>query len=183
MADVKQSNPKAFSELELKLKQLESMQTKVGWFESARYENGTPVAYVAQIQEKGWGPIPPRPFMKPAEIKNKEKWQKTAEFSARKIVEGSMSAKDGMTLLGEVAQGDIIAAITAVTAPPLSPITLMARKFREMGKKVTGATIGMFARKVKEGKVKASDLSNNTKPLNDTGVMIATVTNITESTQ
>lgn len=183
MADVKQSNPKAFAELEIRLKELDKFQTKVGWFESAKYEDGTSVAYVAQIQEKGWGPIPPRPFMKPAEIKNKEKWQNTAEYAAKRIVDGTMSGKDGMNLLGEVAQGDVIASITAVTAPALSPITLMARKFREMGKKVTGATIGMFARKVKEGKVKASDLSSNTKPLNDTGVMIATVTNVTESTR
>lgn len=32
---------------------IDTMETKVGWFEGSKYEDGTPVAYVAAIQELG----------------------------------------------------------------------------------------------------------------------------------
>jgi hypothetical protein len=181
MADVKQSNPNAFAELELKLKQLDGFQTKVGWFDEAKYDDGTPVAYVAAIQEKGYGPIPPRPFMRPAQIDNEQKWKETAGFAANKVLDGSYTGKDAMDLLGSVATGDIIKAISDVLSPPLSLITLMARKYRKEGKKVTGRTIGEIARRIKKGDVDISGVS--TKPLVDTGKMIATVTHLTESTR
>lgn len=181
MADVKQSNPNAFAELELRLKQLDGFQTKVGWFDSAKYDDGTPVAYVAAIQESGYGPIPPRPFMRPAQIDNEEKWKDTAAHGAKQILEGKMTGKDAMDLLGAVAEGDIIKAISEVMAPPLSLITLMARKYRKMGRKVTGRTIGEIAGRIKKGDVDISGVS--TKPLVDTGQMIATVTHLTESTR
>jgi hypothetical protein len=53
MADVKQSHPRAFEELELRLKQLDGFQTKAGWFDAAKYDDGTPVAYIAAISGKG----------------------------------------------------------------------------------------------------------------------------------
>lgn len=181
MAEIKQSNPNAFADLELKLKQLDGFQTKVGWFDSAKYEDGTPVAYVAQIQEVGWGPIPPRPFMRPAQLDNEAKWRDTAAYGANKVLDGSYTGKDAMDLLGEVAQGDIVKAISEVTSPPLSMITLLARKARQMGQKVTGKTIGQFAKQVDKGPPDVSGVS--TKPLVDTGHMIATVTHMTESTR
>lgn len=53
MAKVKRENPQVFAQIENRIKELTGSQAKVGWFESARYENGTPVAYVAAIQEYG----------------------------------------------------------------------------------------------------------------------------------
>ena len=70
---LKRGNPKAFQTLDINLKALAKIEGKVGWFESAEYPEGTPVAYVAAIQELGHGKIPPRPFMAPAMKKNKEK--------------------------------------------------------------------------------------------------------------
>ena len=181
MADVKQSHPRAFEELELRLKQLEGFQTKAGWFDAAKYDDGTPVAYIAAIQEKGHGPIPPRPFMRPAMIDNEQKWKDTAGFAAKRVLDGSYSGKDAMDLLGAMAEGDIKKAISDVLAPPLSLITLMARKYRKLGKNVTGKTIGEIAGRIKKGDVDVSGVS--TKPLVDTGKMIATVTHLTESTR
>lgn len=180
MVEIRQSNPKAFEELNLKLKALEGTETRVGWGESAKYEDGTSVAYVAAIQELGSGPIPPRPFMRPAAIKNEAAWQEVAAIGAERVIDGKMNAHDAMELLGQRAQDDVLDAIVAVNAPPLSMITLVARKMRRQGKKVTGGTIGWIAKMLKMGhKFDVSGVS--TKPLNDTGHMIATLTHVTDS--
>lgn len=185
MVEVKESNPTFFRDIDLKLKELDGYESKVGWFETAHYPDGPPVAQVAFWQNQGVPSrsIPPRPFMTNAVVKNKQKWFDLAGQLAVRILEGKTTGRDAMTILGEVAQGDIIESIADIHAPKLSIITLMARKYRELGKKVSGATIGMFARKAKSGDYKASDLSANTKPLNDTGYMVSTITNITESTR
>ncbi len=178
MVEVRQSNPKAFETLNAHLEALQGVESRVGWFESAKYENGTQVAYIAAIQELGSGPIPPRPFMRPTAIEQKEKWSNTAAVVARRVLAGKMTAMDAMDALGLQAEGDILKKIASITTPPLSPITLLARKRRMEGGTVTGKTIGRFARKVFENDV--GDLSGvSTKPLNDTGHMIATLTHVT----
>src|ERR1700761_5955410 len=53
MASLKRQNPKAFEQLSVKLKELDGLELRVGWFESPRYEDGTPVAGVAAVQEFG----------------------------------------------------------------------------------------------------------------------------------
>ncbi len=50
-------------------------QTQVGFFEKAKYPNGTSVAYVAYLNEYG-GHNPPRPFLKRTYRKNIKKWTK-----------------------------------------------------------------------------------------------------------
>ncbi|WP_238602470.1 hypothetical protein [Fimbriiglobus ruber] len=44
-------NPKAFETLAARLKELSGIETRVGWFPSATYEDGTPVALVASVQD------------------------------------------------------------------------------------------------------------------------------------
>ena len=83
-----------------------------------------------------------------------------------------------MELLTLKAEGDVSKAIAEVNAPPLSKITLGARKYRAEGKKVTGATIGEIARLIDENKLDVSGVS--TKPLNETGLMSATLTHVVE---
>ena len=56
------------------LEQLQHREIQVGFFETAVYPDGTPIAYVAAIQEFGHGAIPPRPFLRPAAADNKDKW-------------------------------------------------------------------------------------------------------------
>lgn len=53
MAKITRKNPKAFTEIVNRLKALDGTSAKAGWFETSKYENGTPVAYIAAIQEYG----------------------------------------------------------------------------------------------------------------------------------
>lgn len=180
--EIKQSNPHWSKEFDLKLKELDGYETSVGWFDTAKYEDGTPVAGVAAVQELGYGPIPPRPFMRPAEIEANG-WKDTAAFAAKKVLDGSFTGKQAMDYIGTVAEGDILEAIVDVTQPPLSEITLGLRKWKQdnPGEKVTGSIVGQVAKQLKAGTLDTSGVSD--KPLNDTGHMIATLTHLTTSTK
>lgn len=181
MAQITRSNPKAFEAIYLHLSQLAKVQGKVGWFESSKYEDGTPVAYVAAIQELGSGPIPPRPFMRTTAAKEKDKWSQTAAMAAKSVIKGDATAKQAMELITFQAEGDVSKTIASITSPALSPITieLRAMKARNPGLKITGATVGEAAAKVNSPGYQTPSVS--TKPLVDTGHMIATLTHIVES--
>lgn len=180
MAEITESNPKGLSAINLALKSLESVQGKVGWFEGAKYQDGTPVAYVAAIQEFGVPErsLPARPFMRPTIQEHETEWKDTAAALAGKMVEGVISAEDVMGLLTIKAEADVAKTIEGITAPPLSKITLGARKYRAEGKKVTGATIGEIARLIKEGKLDVSGVPD--KPLDDTHTMLENLTHVVE---
>lgn len=177
---ITESNPDALKNLRNSLASLDKLEGKAGWFESSHYEDGTPVAAVAQWNEFGVPSrsIPARPFMRPAVEENRGKWNELSEGLANSVLDGSISAEDAMETLTLVAGGDILKSIVAVTSPPLSMITLLARKYKKQGKKISGSVIGEIAGKIAAGAVDVSGVS--TKPLNDTGYMIATLTAITE---
>ena len=181
MAILTQSNPKAFEILYSRLKELVDKEGKVGWFETAKYEDGTPVAYVASIQEFGsiQQNIPPRSFMRSTAVEEQKKWAETAAAASRQIIAGKENSETAMQKITLQAQGDVSKKIASITAPPLSPITLGARKYRAEGIKVTGKTIGEIAAKLKAGTLDISGVS--TKPLEDTGFMSATLTSIVEN--
>lgn len=148
-------------QLEIALKNLEGKVGKVGWFEKSKYENGTPVAYVATIQEYGYSPrnIPPRPFMRPTIVEKQNEWRAIAESGARAVLKNTKTVADVMEGIGLKAAGDIRKKISAIFAPPLSPKTIEARLRRRADKK----TMGLL-----------------TKPLIDTGIMFGTLTNTVE---
>lgn len=187
MAEVKRSNPKAFEQLDLKLKALARIEGKVGWFSSARYENGVPVAYVMAIQELGYnggkiGVIPPRPTMRPTAIKQREKWGRTAGVVSKRVLAGQMTPVDAMGVITLQAESDVGAAIAELVAPPLSPVTieLRAMKAKNPGLVITAATVGIAARRVASpGYIAPAGIS--TKPLNDTGHAIATLSHVVET--
>lgn len=135
------------------LKDLESKQIQVGFFETAKYPDGTPIAYVAAIQEFGYGPIPPRPFMRPAELQNQNKWQAGIAMGVKAALNGAITINHALEQVGMVAAGDVRKAIKAVTAPPLAASTIRARQSRKKGKKAA-----------------------STKPLVDTAQMLQAVT-------
>lgn len=135
------------------LKDLDSKQIQVGFFETAKYPDGTPIAHVAAIQEFGYGPIPPRPFMRPAELQNKNKWQRGIAAGVKAALNGAITIENALEQVGMVAAGDVRKAIRAVTAPPLAESTIRARQSRKKTKK-----------------------SASTKPLVDTGQMLQAVT-------
>ena len=170
------SNGSALKDLAMRVEGLSGVNGKVGWFQGARYEDGTSVAYVAAIQELGHGPIPPRSFMRSTAEEKQQEWKATAKIASAQVVNGNLDGEQAMEVITARAEGDISKKIATITSPPLSPITLGARKYRQMGKKVTGATIGEIARKLEEGTLDISGVS--TKPLVDTGVMVATLTHV-----
>lgn len=168
--------------LDKALVDLNKTSAKVGWFETSRYPdaNATPVAYVAAIQELG---PHARPFMRPTADERDKEWAALMLQLSRQIVKGNMTVHEAMSAIGLQAEGDIRRTITRINAPPLSLITLMARKARLDGKKVTGATIGEFAARIAaegEAAIRAEVAGISTKPLNDTGYMLATLTHVVE---
>lgn len=181
MATIKQGNPKAFDALNARIKELADKQGKVGWFETAKYQDGKPVAYVASIQEFGSPEqnIPPRSFMRSTAIEEQTKWAETAASGAKQILAGKENSETAMQKIVLQAQGDVSKKIASIQDPPLSPITLGARKYRAEGIRVTGKTIGEIAARLKAGTLDISGVS--TKPLEDTGFMSATLTSIVEN--
>ncbi len=141
------------------LEELESKQIQVGFFETSKYPDGTPIAYVAAIQEFGYGPIPPRPFMRPAELQNQNKWQAGIAMGVKAALNGSITIDAALEQVGMVAAGDVRKAIKAVTAPPLASSTIRGRQSRKKVKKAA-----------------------STKPLVDTGLMLQAVTSAVVNT-
>lgn len=155
MVQIKRSNPNAFKQLDLRLRELQSKQGKVGWFESARYENGMPVAAIAAQNELG-NPaknIPPRPTMRPALIENQDRIRDIAASGAKQIIAGKATPAGVMETLTLFVEGEVSRNIATITEPPLSPKTLAARK--------------------RKG-------NNSAKPLVDTGLELATLTSVVE---
>ncbi|MDC9591176.1 hypothetical protein PSI23_18245 [Xenorhabdus sp. XENO-10] len=112
--------------------ELGKKRVKVGFFSQSKYPDGTPIAYVAAIQELGYpaGGIPPRPFMRPAINENQAKYRELLARAAQAAINGNLSVVDGLTQVGSVAAGDIKLAIRAVTTPPLKDSTVKARAGR-----------------------------------------------------
>lgn len=140
------------SELLKRLEGLEGRQAKVGWFESAEYPNGMKVATVAVIQEFGapGANIPARPFIRPTIADQKEKWAENIEKGARAVMRGAVTADAMLEIVGQKAAGDIRKTISEVRSPELAEST-KAQRQRD------GFT---------------------DQPLNRTGYMIATCTNV-----
>lgn len=108
---------------------LDGLEGKVGWFESARYKDGTPVAYVAAIHEHGAGHVPARPFMRPAVAQFGQSWVDLLGQGAKAALNGSVSAEAVLEAVTLKAAGDVGKAIKAVTSPPLKPMTIARKGF------------------------------------------------------
>lgn len=163
--------------------ELQRKQAKVGWFESAKYEDGTPVAYVAAINELG---PHARPFMRPTIQERTQVWKAVGKKGAKQVLDGEADAGHMFDMLGLQASGDIAKTITKITDPPLSPVTLLLRKRKKAGDKITGKTVGEAHREVnfvgpRQKLDTTLDFSGvSTKPLVDTGIMLNTLTYIVE---
>jgi hypothetical protein len=116
--------------LKAALSQLDGIEGKTGWFETAHYPGGPPVAYVATIQEFGTERIPPRPFMRPAVADDGSKWLNTLAGAAKVVLTGGMSASDAMEITVLQAASDVGKHIDAVVTPGLAPSTLANRARR-----------------------------------------------------
>ena len=140
------------------VKQSQAIQAQVGFFSSAKYEDGTQVAYVASIQEFGniQKNIPPRPFMRPAKDNNITQWKNIFTKATTNAIKNNNSIKGAFDIIALTAEGDIKKAIKSVTKPALKTATVEARlRGKKQGKKVS-LTVA--------------------KPLIDSGYMLASVT-------
>lgn len=142
-------------------RELSQAVAKVGFFGTAKYPDGTPVAYVASIHEFGYteGGIPPRSFMRTTAAEQGPNWDEAMAKGAKAIAKGKFTGVQVMDAVGQLAAGDIRKKISKIQSPPLKESTVNARKRRYKDKKTTG---------------------NLTKPLVDTAVMVNAVTNIVE---
>lgn len=141
------------------IKALDGTQGRVGWFPSAKYEGGQPVAGVAYVQEFGSPSrgIPPRSFMRSTATERRGDWAKTAEQISRNAAQGKIAPSNVVPAVCMAAEGHVRETITKLTSPPLKQATIDARKRRlANGGKGAQSTIG--------------------KPLVDTGVMLNTLT-------
>lgn len=168
-------------QLEKQLKAAHNKQLKAGWFESAKYDDGTPVAGIAAQNEFG-NPkisIPARPFLRPTVESEKTNWAKKADALLGRVVEGKTSMADALGVLGVVVTADIKTGIAAGNHAPLSPITIALRRLRNDGVPIGGKLVGAVAGAIAEGKTGSGQLGDqtfgNTDPLRETGYMIATL--------
>lgn len=135
------------------LDQVEQKEVQVGFFESSAYEDGTPVAYVAAIQEFGYpeGGIPARPFLRPTIAQQQAAWRETLQRGFRAAVNDQITVQFMLEQFGMAAAGQVKVTISKITEPPLAAATLKARQNR---KKTPGVSA---------------------KPLVDTGLLISSV--------
>lgn len=156
------SNKINFDKVRAKLQEISEdfvkKDAKVGWFEGAKYPDGTPVAYVALIQESGAPArnIPPRPFIRPTIDAQRAVWAKMLREGAQAVIKGKFTANQVLDGVGIQAAGDIRKTITQVMSPPLAPATVKARARRLSNKEITPSL---------------------SKPLIDTGLMMDSTTN------
>ena len=112
-------------------KQVESVNKaslEVGFFDTAVYPSGVPVAYVASIHEFGWGPIPARPFMRPTIANKKQEWVKYLQGGFKRVANGQMTVNAVLSQMGGAIAGQINESIIAVSTPPIKDATVAARK-------------------------------------------------------
>lgn len=163
------------------LEQLQHREIQIGFFETAVYPDGTPVAYVAAIQEFGSGPIPPRPFLRPAAADNKDKWGKLAASGIKAALREAIQLDDALEQVGFVGAGDVQNAIKAVTSPELSPVTLEIRALKKQGVKISKKVVGIAAQDYALDGLSSAAAAVSAKPLVDTGYMLQSVTSKVET--
>ena len=179
MSNVSRSG--GLSSLTVKIKDLDGYSLRAGWAGN-RYAPGTPVAGVAAVQEFGSPArgIPPRPFLRNAIRGDKSQWMKTVQKGASAVLRGNAQTEDVMTALGIQSVDSIQSAIADISSPPLSPLTLALRRYKDdFGlDSVSGAIVGKVAAAIARGETGVGQLgepAQNTDPLQDTKTMINSV--------
>ena len=123
--------------LEKLAEQMKRAKIEVGFFESAKYPDGTPVAYVAAIQEFGYpaGNIPSRPFFRNA-ISQNDDWKDLANKAMNAVIGGRMELNQALNQMGLKMAADVKDSITDGSYEALKQSTLDARQSRKRTKGV-----------------------------------------------
>lgn len=136
---------------------------RVGWFSGYRYEDGTPVAAVAQWNEFGTPnakyPIPARPFMRPMFHTQGDQMREHLRVIYRRALKENRNTMDVLGRFGEYVTSQIRQSIRLRVSPANRPVTLQGGWLRSK----TGIP---FYVEPKRG----------SHPLIDTGYMVSTVT-------
>lgn len=137
--------------LQKAMKDAEKEDLQVGWFSSAKYDGGVPVAGVMAMQEFGSAKqnIPPRPFFRPTVKQKQRDWSELVESGFNAVINGKSTPNKVMNALGLTAVADIKNTIVSSSYPALSPVTIAIRE---------------------------SKGNTNRDPLRDTGYAFATLT-------
>lgn len=101
---------------------------RVGFFESAKYPNGTPVAMIAAIQDFGAPSqgIPPRPFFRNMIAAKKGEWP----AAIRGLLEANnYDAEKTLEIAGAAISGQLRQSIIDTNSPPLAPATVKRKGF------------------------------------------------------
>ena len=130
---------------------LNKADLQVGFFESAKYEDGTPVAGVAAVHELGSpkNNIPPRPFMRTTSEAKKPEWAKLMKQAAQAIVKRSETADSALNKLGLKAAGDVRETISTIQEPKLKESTVK-RKGSDKPLVESGIMINSVTHRVKK---------------------------------
>lgn len=159
--DVKLAKIKGGEKLEKRLAEIASQLGKpgtlsVGFLEGSTYPDGTSVPMVAAIQNFGAPKvgIPPRPYFDQFIAKNSKAWPKSL---ATLIKVTNYNTEKTLNIMGMALKGQLQESIADLTAPPLSPVTLMLRKMRSEDQSlvVTASTVAEARRRVKAGETTA----------------------------
>lgn len=144
---------KGWKDLAKQVEMLGRLKAEVGWQDTAKYPDGTPVALVAQTHEYGSPArrIPPRPMVRPTILAEKNTWSGAMGQGVKAVMQGTRTPLQVMQAIGELAAGDVRLAITQINGPTLATSTKMARKRRGL---------------------------ETEKPLQATGLMLASCTSI-----
>ena len=109
-----------------KIKQ--SASVEVGFMEDATYEDGTPVALVAMIQDYGApaANIPPRPFFRNMIQAESEHW---GEDLATLLKSTDYNSEQALDLMGKEIAGELRDSINEFDSVPLAPATIASKGF------------------------------------------------------
>lgn len=132
---------------------------RVGWFSDMLYSDGVYVAEVAKWNEYGTYNSPARPFMRPMMHQNSRQIKEILRFNYSKAIIHNQNTTKVLNLVGMDVVGRIQKQIIAVNTPANAPITIH----------------GGWMRNKKSGKWFYVRGKGGSKPLQDSGVMLNSV--------
>jgi len=160
----RKSNKKAWEALK---QPMSDYLIQAGWFETAKYDNGTPIGGIAAVQNYGATinqnitekqrkflmllgiflkkttttlhiVIPPTHFMENCQNKNKEKWKELIKKAWAAVFLGKIEPDKAMEKVGGVIERDLLREITDGNYPPDKPLTVKAKLLKYKDQKTEG---------------------------------------------
>lgn len=163
-----------------RVSELDKKEVSIGWFEDSLYTDGTPVAYIAYLNEFGQHA---RPFIRPAIDKNMPSWETLLAKQTKEVLAGNQSASGMFNIIGAVISSQVKNELAQGDHKPLSKVTLAVRKWKRINSMVgkpipykNYLAIVDAVRKGETGKGELGEPDGNTTPLQDTHLMIDTLT-------